>query len=76
MILTFTRKIPQASIVTPQISMFPTPQAIAQEDLQRGYWDDFKQLKDEGGKMFQAADRLTAADVASAFPSFQARASH
>ena len=46
--------------------------AIAQEDLQRGYWDDFKELRDTGGKMFASPDCLTAADDASAFPGCKA----
>jgi hypothetical protein len=25
-----------------------------QDDLQRGHWDDFKELRDTGGKLFRA----------------------
>lgn len=50
----------------------PETKALTQEDLQRGYWDDFKQLKEQGGKMFRAPDGLTAAEVAPEFPNFQA----
>ena len=40
-----------------------------QEDLQRGYWDDFKELRETKGKMFAAPDTLAPADAAPAFPS-------
>lgn len=39
-----------------------------QEDLQRGYFDDFKELKDTGGKLWRSPDRLSPADAAQPFP--------
>ena len=51
----------------------PSSMQLLQEDLQRGYWDDFKELREGGGKMFAASDRLTPAAAAPAFPSCQVR---
>lgn len=39
-----------------------------QEDLQRGYFDDFKELKDTQGKLWRAPDRLIPAEAARPFP--------
>lgn len=39
-----------------------------QEDLQRGYFDDFKELKDTQGKLWRAPDRLIPAEAARSFP--------
>jgi ATPase complex subunit ATP10 len=42
------------------------------EDLQRGYFDDFKDFRDNQGKAFFAADRLTPPSQSAAFPPLQA----
>ena len=41
-----------------------------QEECSQGYWDDFKELKDSGGKVFQAST-LIAARAAPLVPSVE-----
>ncbi len=48
------------------------PSLTLQEDLQRGYFDDFKELKDTGGKLWRAPDRLIPEDAAQPFPDMRA----
>ena len=38
--------------------------------MKRGYFDDFTDLKETGGRMFPAAEGLAPAQSAPAFPSF------
>lgn len=39
-----------------------------QEDLERGYFDDFKELKDTAGKLWRSPDRLIPAEAVQPFP--------
>lgn len=39
------------------------------EELKRGHFDDFKQLRDTGGKLFQGSASLTPTSVSERFPS-------
>ena len=48
---------------------------LAQEDLERGYFDDFKELKDTAGKLWRSPDRLIPAEAAQPFPPIKVRIS-
>ena len=39
-----------------------------QEDMQHGYFDDFRAVRDQHGKIFASPDRLIDAQVALPFP--------
>ncbi len=47
-------------------------QYTVQEETSRGYFDDFKELKDSKGKLFSSPDRLIAAQAAPLVPKSQA----
>ena len=42
-----------------------------QEEMSRGYFDDFKQLRDTEGRVISAPDRVIAAQAAPPCPGFQ-----
>lgn len=42
-----------------------------QEDLQRGAFDDFKELRETDGKLWRSPDRLLPAQAARPFPSIR-----
>ena len=53
--------------------------AVQQEDMRRGYFDDFKDLRETGGKMFPASQQLSEADTSPQLTPFkvgQASATH
>jgi len=45
--------------------------AKIKEEADRGYWDDFKELRDSKGKLFSSPDRLIAAQAAPLVPDSQ-----
>ena len=46
-----------------------------QEDLERGYFDDFRELKDTAGKLWRSPDRPIPAEAAQPFPPIKVRMS-
>lgn len=42
--------------------------ACAQEEMKRGYFDDFKDLKETEGRMFQASEDLSSAGTSPHLP--------
>ncbi len=44
-----------------------------QEDMQHGYFDDFRAVRDQHGKIFSSPDRLIDPQVAQPFPATQVR---
>ena len=42
-----------------------------QEDMQHGYFDDFRAVRDQHGKIFSSPERLIDAQVAQPFPPTQ-----
>lgn len=54
--------------------MFAPQHGLLQEDMQHGYFDDFRAVRDQQGKIFASPNRLLDVQVSQKFPATQVNA--